>query len=63
MDGKPDFILNVPNTSNPTANLNYRLEVTLDQAGLWDGGQRVNEHQFRTEVRLLYCVIDEFIAS
>ncbi len=51
-DGKPDFVLNVPNTSTPTANLNYRLEVTLDQAGLWDGGQRINDHQFRVEVRL-----------
>ncbi|ETW07654.1 hypothetical protein H310_02117 [Aphanomyces invadans] len=48
-DGKPDFRLQLPHTSTKTGNLNLRLQVTLDQAGLFHGGQSIRDHRFRRD--------------
>ncbi|KAH9115888.1 hypothetical protein AeMF1_010108 [Aphanomyces euteiches] len=48
-DGREDFHLLLPHTSTKTGNLNLRLHVTLDQAGLFSGDQAIREHHFRNE--------------
>ncbi|KAF0693579.1 Aste57867_15444 [Aphanomyces stellatus] len=50
-DGKPDFHLQLPHTSSKTGNLTLRQHVTLDQAGLFGGGQAIRDHTYRADDR------------